>query len=98
PPTSTSFPYTTLFRSRLARRRRQSIGHHQSRLTDGRIKAALAEGRRQHLPLGRVKLGRDGAGSGGQQRRPAFDGLIEPAGAVAADRKSTRLNSSHVSI
>src|SRR5256885_11940985 len=66
PPRSTLFPYTTLFRSAVRRRRR---------LLRGDVDAAGASGRL----LWRSRL------SGGARRRDA-------------DRKSTRLNSSHLVI
>src|SRR5437868_8989433 len=67
PPTSTLFPYTTLFRSfEVARAVRQQSGSRRS----------LRGARRESLP--------DGA----EMVRRVRDG----------DRKSTRLNSSHVSI
>src|SRR5690606_42058788 len=80
PPTSTLFPYTTLFRSQLGR-----MGNFQ---------------KRHGHPLGA-----DGADFPGRQ---AFMvGAMGPAGGAVvqaafdpldADRKSTRLNSSHVKI
>src|SRR5437870_10843275 len=70
PPRSPLFPYTTLFRSRLAAR----LG-----AVPGR------RGERRRVRLRRVHGGRDGA-----------EALVRPAGGL--DRKSTRLNSSHVAI
>src|SRR2546430_10044326 len=70
PPRSTLFPYTTLFRSRVARR---SVRRDRARRP------------------GRSRRGDPPAGA----RRPRGGG---PAGAGAADRKSTRLNSSHSQI
>src|SRR5438067_10480821 len=66
PPRSTLFPYTTLFRSLLLRRR-----------------------------LGSVALGR--ARRGDRRRADPRAGGVRPR-AEHGDRKSTRLNSSHVSI
>src|SRR5438067_5154807 len=63
PPTSTLFPYTTLFRSSLTRRQ-----HHDA-------------GAAAHLALELLRIGLDHV--------PCI---------VMRDRKSTRLNSSHVSI
>src|SRR5690349_22094383 len=73
PPTSTLFPYTTLFRSepRRARDRRASR-------------------RRRRLPADRLRR-RD-------RRRGVRGGHRERLPARARDRKSTRLNSSHVEI
>src|SRR5436309_4660708 len=61
PPTSTLFPYTTLFRSPF---------------DDLRVRQALSEA----------------------IRREAIDELGSLSGVVGTDRKSTRLNSSHVKI
>src|SRR5688500_19429927 len=77
---STSFPYTTLFRSRAQRVQR------------------AGPGRRRLL---RVRRGR---AEGGRDRPPPAHGRVRPdhhhlrAGGRAADRKSTRLNSSHLVI
>src|SRR5438874_10038158 len=75
PPTSTLFPYTTLFRSDvLGRRRRDArdqIAHRHGRdHVRGRLHAALA-----------IEVDHDGR---------------HGARVVREDRKSTRLNSSHV--
>src|SRR5207253_9996392 len=98
PPTSTLFPYTTLFRSRLredARRRGPDVEHADECVTraqrhpDQRAHA-LAQERTHDLDVGEVvedqaaRALRDGPGHAGAQRN--------------ADRKSTRLNSSHVAI
>src|SRR5207253_9237581 len=89
PPTSTLFPYTTLFRSRGDNRRRPAMRRRLPRRHHG-------EPRGVQVPLGRKVF---------RQLRPA---LGCPSGHVAiaarssafvtsgADRKSTRLNSSHV--
>src|SRR5689334_23576749 len=87
PPTSTLFPYTTLFRSRLAfphqaRRRREGEEHRLRQLGggDGQLDRQLPGLRRlRHRPVHLF-----GQGEGGRRAR--------------ADRKSTRLNSSHSSI
>src|SRR5436309_11976940 len=71
PPTSTLFPYTTLFRSILA-----SFGEHWSQ----RLEPARDFGQLDRDPLGAVV-------------QPGHVELAE-----IADRKSTRLNSSHVKI
>src|SRR5690625_6942064 len=70
PPTSTLFPYTTLFRS-----------HAEPCARVGR-----GQGRRDDAAVGRD--------AGEQQVRVGADDL----GQLRADRKSTRLNSSHVAI
>src|SRR5690242_12153517 len=74
PPTSTLFPYTTLFRSHELER--------AQRLPDGRQRRArLAAVARDHLGDAEIEH-------------------LDEVGAVGAnlDRKSTRLNSSHMSI
>src|SRR5262245_63006356 len=82
PPTSTLFPYTTLFRSggrgrRAAGRRREPWRP----LHDAHAR-----------PWGLSTLG--GGPGGGQGHVAAVDGL----GQARGDRKSTRLNSSHLGI
>src|SRR5207248_3414804 len=86
PPTSTLFPYTTLFRSRVLQVQlgrvvgRQRGGHPSLRPVAGRLGEWRARHERHLRPLAR-----------GYQRR------VEAGGARAdhEDRKSTRLNSSH---
>src|SRR5690606_41645252 len=91
PQRSTLFPYTTLFRSDAlaavlgepeVRRRRQL---HAGALELEHLVAVAADPRRAHHDVA------------GAQRR---DGLlaVREAGSREADRKSTRLNSSHVKI
>src|SRR5690349_23487424 len=84
PPTSTPFPYTTLFRSCSRQRRRQPSPE-----------PALWEcGRLQLLPPRLQRLGRPGPRASRQAiHARAFAKLKE-----LKDRKSTRLNSSHVEI
>src|SRR5262245_63678584 len=75
PPTSTLFPYTTLFRSEQGRAGRRLRDVEATRA--GRVPVAPAPRRRRRRPMGR--RGRD------DRRAPR-------------DRKSTRLNSSHLGI
>src|SRR5438034_3380938 len=82
PPSSTLFPYTTLFRSRIGtyELRVESIrGGLALNLADGgaRTEAIVLEGRTVLLPAGRDKRAAEG---------------------LTIDRKSTRLNSSHTVI
>src|SRR5204863_9897111 len=90
PPTSTLFPYTTLFRSRHERGLRAVV---PLRRTDGRDRhvrkrsANLGHDLRRQPPDG-------GARHGGRHQRHR---RLVPR-AVRRDRKSTRLNSSHVEI
>src|SRR5207249_7397874 len=88
PPHSTLFPYTTLFRSRVlreVRHRRRSPSHVRVDPAEGTARRRRGDG--------------DGRAARGRSRRP-----FPRRGAHAAplphglDRKSTRLNSSHVSI
>src|SRR5207249_6765611 len=81
PPTSTLFPYTTLFRSQPRARPPDRGGH-----------GAAAHARRPALPLHRH------AGAGGGAARGRADGGPARQHPERQDRKSTRLNSSHVSI
>src|SRR3989442_2932148 len=83
PPRSTLFPYTTLFRS-------SSVMIQQ----ESRLRVADNTGARELLCI-RVK--------GGSKRRYAgvgdiIVGTVKQAAPQGADRKSTRLNSSHVRI
>src|SRR2546430_7653515 len=84
PPRSTLFPYTTLFRSKLACERLRVAGHRSG--VPARRGIAFVERldeRRQHAQLQPDEL------------RRAGEQLL---GAVLGDRKSTRLNSSHSQI
>src|SRR5947199_7589729 len=74
PPISTLFPYTTLFRSRRRRVRRQRAED----LEHARAPCQLVRAARSHRP-----------------RRPQAQGHLLPP---RRDRKSTRLNSSHLGI
>src|SRR5207253_10666087 len=87
PPTSTLFPYTTLFRSRTRARRSSPGGVARPAVHNRVLQSARPSSRRQ----GRVRRGAcrlcDRASAGRHQcDRPC------------RDRKSTRLNSSHVAI
>src|SRR5690606_40065734 len=86
PPSSTLFPYTTLFRSDQSRARRAAPDRAGRRM--GRGDVGVAFGARVAVPPGR----------GGRH-----DGAVGAFGSaahahIAGDRKSTRLNSSHVKI
>src|SRR3712207_7787922 len=87
PPRSTLFPYTTLFRSR--EETYFTVFHAPAYDDDGRVAgmhAVCTEVTRQVLAERRQRLLHDVATSTGQ--------LVDEA----ADRKSTRLNSSHANI
>src|SRR5256885_16247888 len=94
PPRSTLFPYTTLFRSPAVALAQAGRGRRRD-AARGRLGArrrnACARPLGGGLPGGIVRYGR-GAGRRGACRRG--DGR----GAEAGDRKSTRLNSSHLVI
>src|SRR5690606_40337775 len=77
PPSSTLFPYTTLFRSRPDDREGGNDGHDRRRA-----------GERRGLVVGQAAP-RQGEEAGPREQE---------GGATASDRKSTRLNSSHVKI
>src|SRR5699024_11350648 len=85
PPSSTRFPYTTLFRSTHAHQLGQLRGGHQHR------HAVLGQAGQQTVDL-RSRAHVDTTGGFVEQQQA---GIAEQ---VAGDRKSTRLNSSHVSI
>src|SRR5690606_41461332 len=78
PPRSTLFPYTTLFRSRLAGR----SGHHGRRL-------ALHHGEHSAHRSALLRAAHSATGLSPDRSKRDF---------AAPDRKSTRLNSSHVKI
>src|SRR5690349_21980293 len=86
PPRSTLFPYTTLFRSELDR----SFDD----LADGAVRPTVALGwkSRQQLRVPLVAAGRL------EQRVKVALGRLARARGIEVDRKSTRLNSSHVEI
>src|SRR3712207_7862948 len=87
PPRSTLFPYTTLFRSHP---RRDAALSSQARGREGPLDRRRGP-RRAPAPL-LPDAGRGGGSRGGPpRRRAAGEG-------GASDRKSTRLNSSHVNI
>src|SRR3712207_8371078 len=86
PPRSTLFPYTTLFRSRHDRRRRD--------LARGAERQLLADLRRR-LGLGADQVTGQFRWDGPASQLTATQGSVQ---LVRADRKSTRLNSSHANI
>src|SRR3712207_9156698 len=94
PPRSTLFPYTTLFRSRV----RGAAARHRARpapslaLTAG-VPIVPAESRRRVLAV----IGPGESATPGDVA-DAFDVAAMAARAGWADRKSTRLNSSHANI
>src|SRR5438034_4187595 len=83
PPTSTLFPYTTLFRSRHPR-----MGIQQKAGTDLRIWKTCS-------PSATLSRRSSGDAHHGRRRAQSTSGKPE---AVLLDRKSTRLNSSHTVI
>src|SRR5207249_11526169 len=94
PPRSTLFPYTTLFRSPEQFVR---AGHLRRNHADRRALGVGAEGAEQAVRHRHI----DAAGIDDLQRLPATFGEEEldiEIGLFQEDRKSTRLNSSHVSI
>src|SRR5256885_10061336 len=109
PPRSTLFPYTTLFRSAAARNGEERVNHlrlcrrsrrvsprhsHDARPAFQRPRQAAERG---HVP-GRVRSARGHAADGRDEAgaRPPLPCV--PGGGRRADRKSTRLNSSHLVI
>src|SRR3712207_8382806 len=91
PPRSTLFPYTTLFRSHRAADRRADHHHQQWTALRGQL---LAHGRdvADAATPAAVRLG-------DVDPEVAVLADLQPqVGGLAADRKSTRLNSSHANI
>src|SRR5690606_42092795 len=98
PPSPPRFPYTTLFRSRahtqeVDRGRDHAVPADVAKVVVAfRGRATTRDGRLDRV-IGRVHAGRV-ARIGREQRRVIAEVLVERVG----DRKSTRLNSSHVKI
>src|SRR5690242_21398247 len=88
PPISTLFPYTTLFRSR------NSTAHHSQH----KVIREWDKHQTQGVNGGRQKM--KGAGTHDAGRNITADTIHDSDGSRRrkADRKSTRLNSSHMSI
>src|SRR3712207_7536774 len=84
PPRSTLFPYTTLFRSFAA-----LASHFAERLSRQVLEICIPESHQHHA------VGRAG---GQQQVLPLIGRRFHFLGHTFADRKSTRLNSSHANI
>src|SRR5207249_11214702 len=96
PPRSTPFPYTTLFRSRGDVRRDAGAGRPPG---DARSRASEAGWNRSES----VRVQAEGAAEAATHRGTEAGAAAGRRAAAstaraAADRKSTRLNSSHVSI
>src|SRR5690606_41620374 len=85
PPRSPASPYTTLFRSR-ARRRSGCVARLRPLAGSGAVGASMA------------RNAGDRPGGGGAQGGGALRGSLARGTAGEQDRKSTRLNSSHVKI
>src|SRR5690606_40342007 len=98
PPTAPPFPYTTLFRSRGAHAR----GERHRALGALQLGELALHGRHGGVADAAVDVAGLLAGEeGGAARDVAEDegaGLVDGRGVRARDRKSTRLNSSHVKI
>src|SRR5207253_10167218 len=86
PPPPPHFPYTTLFRSRQLRHPRQMVI----------VVLGGEEGHVDH-PHGLIQAGMEG-GQADELLVPGVEAGHEALALAAEDRKSTRLNSSHVAI
>src|SRR5690625_5889552 len=91
PPRSTLFPYTTLFRS-LLEALEGLVGDGDVDIGDGHVETGDGEDLRD--PSAHVAGADDGHGGDGHQR----DSFVSAGRRLTRDRKSTRLNSSHVAI
>src|SRR3712207_7462478 len=91
PPRSTLFPYTTLFRSGGGGRGVPMDDHADDQPAAGHAGGGVELPVRVHDRVERVPLR-----AAVPRRGPSAVGRV--VGAVAADRKSTRLNSSHANI
>src|SRR3712207_8176504 len=85
PPSSTLFPYTTLFRSGAA------VAHRA-------LQQALALGDLRTVPPGAILVGEPHQPAVGRRPLVAPRVVEQHQGHEAQDRKSTRLNSSHANI
>src|SRR3712207_6900326 len=92
PPRSTLFPYTTLFRSSRIRDHGREIAVHRASVVGGH--AVLVVGRRGLAPIRAARNACPGAAD--HDPDDAFGKCADGYG--GADRKSTRLNSSHANI
>src|SRR3712207_9047561 len=94
PPRSTLFPYTTLFRSPVAD---YAVSPHTAWLLDlPEMRSGAPASRPQARPALSKSLATRTQKAGERARRASLMGLGHLA--VMADRKSTRLNSSHANI
>src|SRR3712207_6888973 len=84
PPRSTLFPYTTLFRSRVAPMHAVVVADVATRNADAALSAAADLGLLTDPAAGRIRITACSGSQGCERGR--------------ADRKSTRLNSSHANI
>src|SRR3712207_8163074 len=91
PPRSTLFPYTTLFRSRLPQEI-DAVRHRAGALRGD----AHGAGKRDEIDRRIGQLHADKSVALGGVAAQRVEALLEDA--VGADRKSTRLNSSHANI
>src|SRR3712207_9069610 len=94
PPRSTLFPYTTLFRSRPARDDREG-GDHDGEREQHHLGRSEAEDQRTLEPDGGERDGRDREADA---RQSGAERQVQTRLDAVADRKSTRLNSSHANI
>src|SRR5207253_10931400 len=94
PPSSTLFPYTTLFRSGLEVDVLVEVGEGAGQIHGS---SGREQGGGEGPYSGSVVLG-DALLEGGVERREGSSRASGGKGDVDGDRKSTRLNSSHVAI
>src|SRR5690606_39498813 len=98
PPLSPLLPYPTLFRSRQLPGQRVRAGPLPAARFHGHVQQQLVPGGTRRLRL-LVQLGGVGQeGQGERRRQPVERRRGAPVHAQIVDRKSTRLNSSHVKI
>src|SRR2546430_5281534 len=96
PPRSTLFPYTTLFRSRSHLRRPLEHAPHQP--GQPCLGPRRVERGEPHLPVEPRLMRRHESRAARHVARLPAELVLPPVHAVPADRKSTRLNSSHSQI
>src|SRR5690606_40411176 len=91
----THFPSTTVYRSQGVALQAPRDGSLQAWLRVGQLLAQLLQ---PALRARRLQHRTGVAQAGGMRLQPLLPGRLQPAQGFIADRKSTRLNSSHVKI
>src|SRR5690606_41793819 len=94
PARTAAFPYTTLFRSEQP----EALEEHRADQSGLVGEQLVDRGHRGTRPLGHPSRGEPGDTFVGQRRDRHLEQAVAKLGRALLDRKSTRLNSSHVKI